>query len=346
MQPSTGIWFYENYHFIVARSFALLCGVWAIASSRGADRQRIAWATAATAPTYLSTLIVQPLMISGWVSSALYEAIVDVGVFLAPVGFTYAALSRRFLDIGFVVNRAAVFTGVSIILLGAFVLVEWLLTDWLSTASHTTNVLVGGGVAVALGLSIRFVHHRVDSIVDRIFFRKRHEDEEAIRTSAREAPYVTDLDILLQRAVETLERHTDATTVGILRQYDENDPAIVRLRAFPRELDLHDFETQLRGDIAFPITARGQLLGVVVLGPRRSGEIYAPDEVSAISQLAASLGAALDVFATRNGYGGLGDRLVASIGAMREELVAAVTIAVRQEISAANDGLHEERRTT
>jgi GAF domain-containing protein len=104
-------------------------------------------------------------------------------------------------------------------------------------------------------------------------------------------------------------------------QFDDNDPAIVRLRAHPEMLDLHGVETTLRGGIGFPMTARGQLLGVIVLGDRRSGERYAPDEISAISQLATGLGAALDIFKARDGKDGAVERLVASVDALREELV-------------------------
>jgi hypothetical protein len=288
----------------------------ALRASRAPERTRLLWALAALLPSLIYFFIV--LVAGESLPIALFAAISALLWFTIPVVLTYSLLNRRLLDIGFVVNRAAVFTGVSVILLGAFVLVEWLLTDWLSTTSHATNVLVSGGVALALGLSIRFVHNRVDRVVDRVFFRKRHEDEAAIRTFAHEAPYITDLDTLLRRATETLERHTDATSIDVALRYDENDPAIVRLRANPHALDLHGLETELHGDLAFPMTARGRLLGVIVLGARRSGETYAPDEVSAISQFAASLGAALDVFATRSGSDGAFEDLVNSVEALRD----------------------------
>ena len=311
----------------------------AFGASRRAERTRLIWALAAVLPPLIWIFIV--LAAGELLPTAVFASISALWWFAMPAILSYSLLNRRLYDIGFVFNRAAVFTGVSVILLGAFVLVEWLLTDWLGTAGHATNVLVSGGVALALGLSIRFVHGRVDRVVDRVFFRKRHEDEEAIRAFAREAPYITDPDILLRRATETLSRHTNARSVDTVLRYDENDPAIVRLRANPHALDLHSLETSLLGDVAFPMTARGQLLGVVVLGARRSGETYAPDETSAISQLAASLGGALDVLATRNGKGAVADHVVASIDAFREELVSALT-ALRLEIVATNEQLRDE----
>ena len=302
----------------------------ALVASRAAERTRLLWALSAVLPPLIWVFIV--LAMGELLPTPVFAIISALWWFATPAILSYSLLNRRLFDIGFVFNRATVFTSVSVILLGAFVLIEWLLTEWFSTAGHATNVLMSGGVALALGLSIRFVHGRVDRVVDRVFFRKRHQDEEAIRAFSREAPYITSPDILLSRATETLTGHTNATSVDIMLRYDENDPAIVRLRADPRALDLQGLDTSLRGDVAFPITARGELLGVVVLGARRSGETYAPDETAAISQLAASLGAALNVLATRDGKGAIEDHVAAAINALREELVSAVT-ALRDDIA-------------
>jgi GAF domain-containing protein len=97
-----------------------------------------------------------------------------------------------------------------------------------------------------------------------------------------------------------------------------------RLRARPQVLDLHGLDTQLCGDLAFPMTARGQLIGVVVLGSRSSGETYAPDETAAIADLATSLGAALDTFATKSGD--VLERMVASMDALRDEIRSSITL--------------------
>ncbi len=56
----------------------------------------------------------------------------------------------------------------------------------------------------------------------------------------------------------------------------------------------------LRGEFAYPMVARGRLTGVVVLGPKRSAEPYAPDESDAIAHLAHGAGLALDALALRS----------------------------------------------
>jgi hypothetical protein len=300
--------FTNEFHFLAQRTFALWCGVWAVASSRGQVRARIGWATAAMALLYGTTMLSQPFVLAGIITPAFANDLVDWGVFFVPVGLTYAVMTRRMLDTGYVVNRAAVFSVLSIVLLGSFVLVEWALTEWLHDAGRTTNILASAGLALALGLSTRFVHSRVDHVVDNVFFRERHENETAIRTFAREAPYITDASVLLQRTVAVLERHADAEFAHVLLDdgdghygtLNENDPAVVSLRARHEVLDLHAIDSQAQGEFAYPMVSRGRLVGVLVLGPRRSGESYAPDESAAIAQLAYSVGGAFDLLLTKN----------------------------------------------
>jgi len=82
---------------------------------------------------------------------------------------------------------------------------------------------------------------------------------------------------------------------GCYGYVSENDPALVTLRASHRVLDLHGVDTRLRGDFAYPMVARGRLLGALVLGRKRSEESYAPDEQAAIEQLADGVASAVDL---------------------------------------------------
>ncbi len=277
----------------------------AIGASRGSERTRAVWVTLAFGPLCLwaAAADVFPVL------APARDLVTNLGFLFMPAVLTYSLLSRKLVDIGFIVNRAAIFTAVSIVLFGSFVLLEAAFSDWLRNASRTTNVLVAAALALLLGFSVRLVHTRVDRIVDNVFFRKRHEDEQAIRTFAHEAPFITDRATLLARAAAILDRHTDAVSVEILLAdaagrvgtLETNDPAVVRLRATHETVDLHDFDSQMQGDLAFPVVARGELRGAIVLGARRSGEAYAPDESLAITTLAYSLGAALDVLSANDG---------------------------------------------
>jgi hypothetical protein len=289
-------------------ALAIACGWAALAAARGAERSRIAWVIAPLMIFYIAEMMlyfVPVLLPSNQHGTALVAsyAFANLGAFLAPLGMTYALLNRRVLDIGFALNRVAIFSGVSIVIVGTFMLIEWALGSWLQQTSHTTSLLVGAAVALLLGFSIRFVHDRVEHVLDRVFFRKRHEDEEAIRRFAREAAFVTDPSVLIERTVEVLEQHADASFAqlalsngnGKYADVSENDPAVVSLRTWHRRLDLHGVNTQFEGEFAYPMVSRGRLIGALLIGPKRTQESYAPDESDAIEDLAHHVGGVLDV---------------------------------------------------
>ena len=296
---------------------AAVCGVLAIAASRGAERQRAVW-TLVPIASFFCFYIVFTIADTLLPSYPFVQSLVFVPVFLtAPVALTYAALSRRLIDIGFFLNRAAVFAIISTIVIGVFVLVEVIASEWLVSTGHTTSTFIGMGVALGLGLSMRYIHRYVDRFVDRVFFRKRHDDEAALRHFAHESSYITDRSILLERAVREVQDHTDAAEATILVRdgaagytsaksdgartiASENDPGILALRAWHKPVDLGSLEDSvLRGEFAFPMVSRGALVGVLVCGPKRNGEAYAPDESEALLALAQAVGTALDVLSAQ-----------------------------------------------
>ncbi len=238
-----------------ALPFALpvLCIALTIVAARGEQRARLVWAATSLGFFYVVQFAVWTLIAVSPSSFSIGILIVDISIFIAPIGLTYSVLNRRLLDIGFAINRAAVFSGVSVVDIGAL-------------------------LALVLGLSIRAIHTRIDHMVDNVFFRKRHEDERAIRKFAHEAAYITDADTLLHRTVEVLQRNADASLVslalddhgGHYGDVSENDPAIVAMRAWHAVLDLDTVDSSLSGEFAFPMIARGRLVGALVLGPKRS----------------------------------------------------------------------------
>lgn len=291
---------------IASLFMAIVCSVLAIAASCGVERQRAVWSLVPLAclSCGLQIQVYLPKTSVSYATAIFSLGAIAVVVLITPVVLTYVALSRRLFDIGFVLNRAAVFAIISSIVVGVFVLVEWAASEWLVNASHSTSAIIGAAVALALGLSMRYIHTYVDAFVDRVFFRKRHEDAAALRNFAHEAAFITDRSILLERSVQEVRDHTNADDATILLfdgsvpysvPYDENDPAIVAMRAWHKPVDLHaQPNSALQGELAFPMVSRGQLVGVLVCGPKRGGESYAPDESEALRTLAHGVGTALD----------------------------------------------------
>jgi hypothetical protein len=235
---------------------------------------------------------------------------------LLPFGLAYVILRHRVIDVGFVLNRAVVYTGVSVVIVAVFVIVETLLSKYVEQTSHIGSIAVQLFVALVLGFSVRAIHSRVDRFFDAVLFRERHEAEAAIRFFAHDASYITDRDVLVSRCVKTIERYAKARGAGVWTAQsptyraaastfesspivEENDPALVAMRARRVVVELRDSDSQLPGALAFPMIVRGELLGVLLCGPKTDDETYAPDERDALANLASSVGHALDAIQVR-----------------------------------------------
>ncbi len=266
-----------------------------------------------------------------WAVYMALSAVANTFILCGTIAVTFALLRRRVLDFEFIVSRTLVVASVSLIVVVAFVLLEWLLGSVIAGVSHTTSLIASGALALVLGLSLNYIHKRVDTLIDSAFFRRRRADERALRDFSKEAAYVTDSAVLFDRAIEKVERHTDARNAALLLDGDgtyttarsfgdgapvsigENDGVVLALKTWHLPLDPHQCDTALRGALALPMLARGRLLGRLLLGERTGGEAYAPDEVEALALFAHGVGSAIDALSL--------DR-TNSIAGLRESLTA------------------------
>ncbi len=287
------------------------------ASARAADRSRRLW-----------VLLIIGVGISGpaldFIVSAMagYNWRVDqfalLTVAIVPVGLAYVILRHRLIDVGFVLNQAAVYAGVSIVIVGILVIVETLLSNYVTSSSHVTNTAVQLGVALALGFSINTIHKRVERFVDRVFFRVRYAAQAALHAFALDAPYLTDASLLLERCVQNVHQHARAARAGVWiadssgeytmdagdfpadERFDLNDPAVVAMRARRVVVDLQDAGSAIPGVLAFPMVSGGELLGVLACDGKTDQETYAPDERASLEEVAGAVAHALGALRIRD----------------------------------------------
>ncbi|MGB6984982.1 MAG: GAF domain-containing protein [Candidatus Aquilonibacter sp.] len=316
----------------------------AVRAAPADERPRAAWLLlplpiALFAAAFTQTIAV---FITSWFINVTLISVSN-GIYLVSAGVvTYALLKRRVLDFEFVLSRTVVVATVSLIVVAAFILLEFLLSTVLSGVSHATGLVANAALALVLGLSLNPIHKRVDELVERVFFHKRHEDERALVEFGREAAFVTNESALLDRAIENLREHTDARSAaifldgtrhfsaarsfgeGVQPEIDENDGGVLALKARHEPIDPHRYASALRGALALPMLARGRLLGVVLLGERAGGEAYAPDEITALSSMSQGVGSALDVLAVSDeiSHASIADAIRVELTPLREQLDA------------------------
>ena len=324
----------------------------AVRATPADERPRAAWLLLPLPIAFVAHAFTQTIavFITSWFVNVTIIS-VSSGIYLLSAGLvTYALLKRRVLDFEFVLSRTVVVATISAIVVASFILLEFVLNTVLTGVSHATGLVANAALALVLGLTLNPLHKRVDELVERVFFHKRHEDERALVEFGREAAFVTNQSALLDRAIESLRDNTDARSAAIFldgtgrytaarsfgdgfqAEVDENDAAVLALKARHEPIDPHRYSSALRGALALPMLARGRLLGVVVLGERSGGEAYAPDEIAALASMSQGVSGALDVLAVDGeaSHTAIADAVRSELAPLREQLDA-IARALRAE---------------
>ncbi len=229
---------------------------------------------------------------------------------MAMLGFLYAVLRHRVVDIAVVLNRALVYAATTSLLLGLLALLESLVER--TTLGRGASLVLELAVPVGLGAALSTVHRRIESTVEQFLFRRQYREDTALRGFARECAFVTQAENLLDLTVGQMSLHTDAPWVAVYEyapegfvctrqrgsheltaRLDVDDLALVKLRAHDAEVELGDTSSSLgpEGHV-FPMRVRDRLLGILVVGPR-SDEQYAADERELFAHVAHEVGATL-----------------------------------------------------
>ena len=237
-------------------------------------------------------------------------------VMIFPIGCAYAILRHHIIDVNFVLNRTLVYTILTTLAVGIFIIVENVLNA--IAVNRGVGLAVELTLALSLGLSFNALHKRTENAIERTLFRRKHQAAVALQRLSEEAAYTESADALLDRITTEIPRATGARSAAVYERIDDgyrlvagggndmpqtvdiDDLAFVRLRKGLSQVDLTDVPSALGTDgFAFAFAVRGQLVGALVCSRRLNGESYAPDEVAMLRNVAHEVGAELHAIRTR-----------------------------------------------
>lgn len=269
------------------------------------ERLRLRWMMASGLAWALSILLQNTPILGDTVSNIL-------GLFLqvtALLGFLYAVLKLRVVDISVVIDRALVYGLVTTLVIGVIAATNNLaLRETLTPGAGPALQLI---LPLALGIVLGRVRSYVDFVVERVFFRSKFLTERALKAFARHAYHYEDLPKLLDSTVQEIQRHVGPPAMAIyaaegtryrrLRyagdidfppQLDKDDPALVAIRAEHQAVDLADVVSALGSDgCVFPMTVSGTSREVLICA-NRPGSHYATFEKVLLTAVAQAVGAA------------------------------------------------------
>ncbi|MBV8368378.1 MAG: hypothetical protein JO036_05515 [Candidatus Eremiobacteraeota bacterium] len=253
-------------------------------SSEGVDRQRLAWVAGAIifglGPTFVDFTLVPFRDVThvggGIATQSVWLTVSAATQILVPLGFAYAVLKHHILDIWFVVNRALVFSIVSAIVLGFFVLVEWVADQYVDPNGWPASVAVSAVMVLIIGTSLRHIHSRIENVVNDVFFHDRKKRLAALDAFARQSLLFSDVRVLEKRTIEVLARDARVAATALYlcaadgryelrcssferapEIIDQNDAAVIALRDARSAVRLEDGFSEVPGSIAVPMFIRG-----------------------------------------------------------------------------------------
>ena len=272
----------------------------------GLQRQRVRWIFWSTVAGFSGVIV--------WLIDPALRAAVLTSVVIT-IGYAYAILRHRVIDVGFVINRAIVFTTVTGFVFAVFALVSTLVEKL--TLPQGESIVVQSAVALALAFSFDFGYKRVERVIDRMFFRDRHNAETAVLRFTEHARSAVDAGTLLESALTVLRGSLRASAACFYQErsgafriaaasgaesfpeaVSMDDAVIARLREDLFDVDLADVHSALSGDgYGFALAVQGRLAGVLVVRGRDDAEAYDPEERGLVRALAREVAATLQAIA-------------------------------------------------
>ncbi len=287
------------------------------------DRLRIRWVLWSTA-LLLGSDLLSFLTPRSWQADMTQVVTVLQGI--ALLGYLYAVLRTRLIDVGFIVDRALVFGLLTALVFGTFSILEETLHQF--AVSDKIGWALQALAALVLALVLTPLHRRLESWIEQVFFRSQRLALLALERFARECPFVEREAHLLEMALERLKIQCAAVAVyeragSSYRRHaasdeswpaaiDADDPVFVAMRASHEPVALAAQANRIGAEgLALPMTVAESLLGALICRPR-DGEQFAPEIRAALANVAHHLGMALTGLRHREHA-----RLVADVAAGR-----------------------------
>jgi hypothetical protein len=290
---------------------------WVIAGIALAPILDLTWAITNVISTLVGNVSIPLLNLQDWTAALLPWFGLAGSVFVV-----YGFLSERVIDFRFAIGRAAIYGGVTAVLLLFFGIIEW----WAEQVFESTRpaIYVSLIAALLIGFTLNALHGRVEDFLNAFFFRDQHNAEEALRHAARALANTSSEKTLVEFLVDEPVRALGLTEAALFlaqrnggafvrtadhgwtreeaEQIDAEDPLIVELRAESAAIVLDGrprATTILPGgskapSLVVPLLMRGTVFGFVFYGSHSNGTPFTADERNLLEAIARSAGAAYD----------------------------------------------------
>ncbi|MEE9255434.1 MAG: GAF domain-containing protein, partial [Pseudomonadales bacterium] len=283
---------------------------------------------------------------------------------------TWAVTRYRMMDLRLVLRQGLAYTLISAFLsgiYGASIAAVWLIVrDY----SLPAILLTAGGTVLILGLFVQPILGRVQGIVDTLFFREKQGRLEAMVRLNADVRDIADFSLIVNQLVHGVRRTLQSDWVAIILPdrsgrtfetvadsrgqkvefaipaesavstwFDHYEQPLSRddLWADPSLQALTEEESSALGslsaDLMVPLRAKGELSGILALGPKLVGRDYSADDVQFVMGVAGQTAVAIE---NARMYANEVERLaeLERLGSLKSNLLQTVSHELKSPITA------------
>ena len=250
---------------------------------------------------------------------------------LAAFLITFAILRHRLLDFSLVVRKGLLYTIPTLIIGISYYLVIQVALQFQKVGT-TSVFLLTMLVAILSALTVQPLRDLAQNLIDRLFFREKHDAGLMLQRISRTAAYVLDIDEITQMIMDEITHtlHVDHAAFFLKRpengefylaaqkgldqkvdvHWDSNHPIVRSLSNFDHALTRHDLSVmpqfralwgedrdvleKIWAELLIPLKAKGELVGIFTVGPKSSKEIYTDDDQLTLMTLANQMAVAIE----------------------------------------------------
>lgn len=236
---------------------------------------------------------------------------------LYPLSIGYAILRYQLFDIRVVIRKGLVYSLLTATLTAIFMIFSVFTGFVFQTLAGQQSFLIAIPPALLVAFLFQPVHNRIQTFVDRTFFRREYEVRQTLTAFSRGLSTLRDRDHVVRLVLDTV---TETLGVGSADLWLLDDglyrPTAIRpIASLPRDGGLATWLAQERrpqlplpddrspqaedlrrvgATLAVPLLTGEKLTGILTLGEKRSGDLYSQDDLDLLTTLAHSAALALE----------------------------------------------------
>lgn len=231
---------------------------------------------------------------------------------------SYSIIKHRFMDIRSVVARAIAFSALLTFVGGVYAILAYLLSAYvLGIESTQSQLILNALVTIIIAFSFNRIRTLLERVTDRLFFRRQYDSEQLLSKLGTTMSTTIDLNALVSQVLQSLidemkMSHGIFVILGELSIYDtivlKYDQKVVltytQLLPVLQKGDIFIFDEleegvvkqfmrDLKLGLIRVLKVRNEVVGMLMLGDKSSGDIYSQQDLKVIEILVPEVSVAI-----------------------------------------------------